>query len=182
MDSLRRRRSLPRAIAAVTVVVALAIASYGCAAAIDRGKVLFSTDAQSSDKGCTPSHQVTSVGDTTSVYATYIYKSRPGGETITLEVTRDGQPYIPASDLPTADTKGLDCFADTSDLSKLDNWGAGTYHVSLTSSGAVVAQGDLTVKGTGTTASPAASGSPASGSPAASDSSAPSDSAAPSAS
>jgi hypothetical protein len=117
-------------------------------AAINRGKVIFSTDVPSSDNGCRPSHQVTSVSDTTSVYATYVFDSKPGGETITLEVTRDGQPYIPATDLPTADANGLDCFADTSDLSKLDNWGAGTYHVSLTSSGAVVAQGDLTVTAT----------------------------------
>jgi hypothetical protein len=114
-------------------------------AAMNRGKVIFSTDVPSADNGCTPGHQVTSVTATTSVYATYIFESKPGSETITLEVTRDGQPYIPATDLPTADTRGLDCFADTSDLSQLNDWGPGTYHVSLTSNGAVVAEGDLTV-------------------------------------
>jgi hypothetical protein len=170
MDSLVRRRSLLRAVAGISVVFALAIASYGCAAAIDRGKVIFSTDIPTSDNGCAPGHQVTSVADTTSVYATYIFKAKPGTETVTLAVTRDGQPYIPATDLPTADTKGLDCFADTSDLSKLDNWGAGTFHVSLTSNGNVVAQGDLTVTGTGTPATPAPSDTSAAG---ASDSSVP---------
>jgi hypothetical protein len=136
-------------------LVALAIASAGCSANIDRGKIIFSTDVPSTDNGCTPGHQVTSVSATTSVYATYIFKAKPGDETIALQVTRDGQPYIPASNLPTSDTKGLDCFADTSDLSQLQNWGPGTYHVSLTNSGSVVAQGDLTVTGTGTPATPA---------------------------
>jgi hypothetical protein len=159
MDSLVRRRSLPRVIGFASVMVALAIASSGCASSLDRGKVVFSTDVPS---GCTPAHQVTSVTATTSVYATYVFKSRLGGETIALEVTRDGHPYVPSSNLPTSQTKGLDCFADTSDLSKLGNWGPGTYRVSLTNGSDVVAQGDLTVTGTGTSASPAgASASPA---------------------
>jgi hypothetical protein len=146
MEALFRRHSLLRAIAVVSVIIALALASYGCGASIDRGKVEFSSDVPTSSGGCSPANQVTSVSATTSVYATYIFQSKPGNETISLQVTKDGQVYIPSSDLPTTDTKGLDCFADTSDLSKLPNWGAGVYHVSLTSGGKVVAQGDLTVK------------------------------------
>jgi hypothetical protein len=179
------RRSLPRAAAVISIVV-LALASAGCSANLDRGKVLFSTDKPTSDDGCTPANLVTSVSNTTSVYPTYVYKSRPGDETLSLEVTRDGAVYIPSSDLPAGDSKGLDCFADTSDLSKLDNWGAGTYHISLTSGGTVWAEGDLTVTGpagsTGSSGSPAAgaSGSPAagaSGSPAAGESASPAPSA-----
>jgi hypothetical protein len=139
-------RSLPRAIAVVSVIVALALASFGCGTSIDRGKVLFSTDVPSASGGCSPSNQVTSVSATTSVYATYVFKARPGSETITLHVTKDGTDLFPPTDLSTADTNGKDCISDTADLSQLANWGAGTVNFSLTSGGSEVASGDLTVK------------------------------------
>jgi hypothetical protein len=67
-------------------------------------------------------------------------------EVISLEVTKDGQSFLPSTALPTSDTKGLDCFGDISDLSKLPNWATGTFHFKLTSPTDTVAEGDLTVK------------------------------------
>jgi hypothetical protein len=130
----------------VAVVIALAIASYGCGASIDRGKVLFGTDIPTADSKCSVSAAVTSVSVTTSVYATYVFKAQPGDEVISLEVTKDGQSFIPSTALPSTDTKGLDCFGDTTDLSQLKNWAAGTFHFKLTSPTDTVAEGDLTIK------------------------------------
>lgn len=142
------RRSLPRYLGVVAVVIALAISSYGCGdgANIERGKVLFGTDLPKQDSKCAASSPVTSVAASVSVYATYVFKAQPGDEVISLAVTKDGQSFIPSSALDTVDTKGLDCFGDTSDLSKLDNWGPGTYNFKLTSPTDTVAEGDLTVK------------------------------------
>jgi hypothetical protein len=140
------RRSLPRYLGVVAVVIALAISSYGCGANIERGKVLFGTDIPKADSKCAASSPVTSVGVTVSVYATYVFKAQPGDEVISLEVTKDGQSFIPSTALKTTDTKGLDCFGDTSDLSQLPDWAAGTFHFKLTSPTDTVAEGDLTVK------------------------------------
>jgi hypothetical protein len=146
MEAAVRMRSLPRQIAAISIVIALALASYGCGASIQRGKVLFSTDVPTANGSCTPDKMVTSVSAGTSVYATYVFKAKPGDETVSIEMTKDGSSYIPKMELDTADTKGLDCFGDTSDLSKLPDWGVGTYKVTLTAQGATVAEGELTVK------------------------------------
>jgi hypothetical protein len=146
MDAHSLRRSLPRQLAAISVVIALALVSGACGADIPRGKVIFSTDAPKADGVCSPGNAVTEIADKTSVYATYVFKDRPGSETLSLSVTKDGASYIPASDLPSADTTGLDCFADTTDLSTLPNWGSGTYHVSVVNGSTVVTEGDLTVK------------------------------------
>ena len=140
------RHSLPRYLGVLTVVIALAVSSFGCGANIERGKVLFGTDKPAQDSKCTASAAVTSVSVTTSVYATYVFKAKPADEVISLEVTKDGQSWLPSTALPTSDTKGLDCFGDVSDLSKLPNWAAGTFHFKLTSPTDTVAEGDLTVK------------------------------------
>jgi hypothetical protein len=140
------RRSMPRTLVVVAVVFGLAIASYGCGANIQRGKVLFGTDVPTADGSCSASSPVTSVSTTTSVYATYVFKAKPGSDIIVEELTKDGTDLFPKFSLPTADTQGLDCFADTSDLSKLDGWGAGAIHIKLTDGTDTVAEGDLTVK------------------------------------
>ncbi|HEX7492540.1 MAG TPA: hypothetical protein VF337_12640 [Candidatus Limnocylindrales bacterium] len=140
------RRSVPRYLGVAAVVVALAISSYGCGANIQRGKVLFGTDVPTADSKCSVAAAVTSVAVTVPVYATYIFKAQPGSEVISLEVTKDGESYIPTTALPTIDTKGLDCFGDTTDLSTLDGWAAGAFHFKLTSPTETVAEGDLTIK------------------------------------
>jgi len=146
MEAVRRRPSLLKAVAAATVVVALALGSYGCGADIPRGKVVFSTDLPKADSNCSPSDAVTSVTTGKTVYATYVFKAKPGDEVVSISVTKDGADFFPTQPLDVADTKGLDCFGDTTDLSTLSGWGAGVFHFSLTSNGAVVAEGDLTVK------------------------------------
>jgi hypothetical protein len=74
------RRSLPRYLGVLTVVIALAVSSFGCGANIERGKVLFGTDKPAEDSKCTASAAVTSVSVTTSVYATYVFKAKPADE------------------------------------------------------------------------------------------------------
>ena len=140
------RRSLPRTLGVVAVVIALAVTSYGCGANIQRGKILFGTAKPTADGKCAPVAAVTSVSATTSVYATYIFNAKPGDEVISIEVTKDGATIFEKTELPRTDTKGLDCFGDTSDLSKIDGWGAGAIHFRLTSPADTVAEGDLTVK------------------------------------
>jgi hypothetical protein len=143
--ALNRRRRLLRFVAVVSVVVALAVSSYGCGANLQLGKVLFGTDKPTADSKCAPSNPVTSVTATTAVYATYVFKSKPGSEQVSLEVTKAGASFIPKTSVPTTDTQGLDCFGDTTDLSTLPGWSAGTYHFVLTSNGSEVASGDLIV-------------------------------------
>jgi hypothetical protein len=157
MEAAVGMRSLPRQIAAISVVIVLALASYGCGASIQRGKVLFSTDIPKTtvtislndspkvDAICTPKKMVTSVNAETSVYATYVFKAKPGDETVSLEVTKNGESYFPKRELDSIMTKGLDCYGDPTDLSTLHGWGVGTYKVTLTAQGATVAEGELTV-------------------------------------
>lgn len=146
MDMRNRRRSAIRLIGASIVVVAMALASYGCGANIPRGKVLFTKDVPTADSKCNPSNTVTSVSATDAVYATYVFKAAPGSETLSLSVTKDGQSYIPATSMSTSETQGQDCLGDTGAYNTLPNWGPGTYHVSITNNGSVVSEGDLTVK------------------------------------
>ena len=145
-----RRSPLPRIIGLIVVVIVIVVAGAFVVEmnSVQRGQVLFSTDAPvaGTSTDCKVSNQVTSVSATTSVYATYIFKSTQGSDTVSLAVTRNDQTYLPTTALPTTDTQGYDCFADTSDLSQLPGWGSGTYHFSVTSGGSVIAEGDLTVK------------------------------------
>jgi hypothetical protein len=145
MEAAVPMRSLPRQIAAVSVVIALALAGYGCGASIQRGMVLFSTDIPTANSGCRPENTVTSVSAGTSVYATYVFKAKPGGETVSIEITKNGESYYPRQELDTSETQGLDCFSDPTDLSTLPDWGVGTYKVTLTALDATVAEGELTV-------------------------------------
>jgi hypothetical protein len=145
MEATVQMHSPWRQVTAASVVIALALAIYGCGPSLERGKVLFSTDKPTANGTCTPEHMVTSVGVGTSVYATYVYKARPGDETVSLEVTKDGESFGLTMDMDTSWTKGLDCFGDTSDLSTLDGWGVGAYTFTLTALGDTVAEGTLTV-------------------------------------
>jgi hypothetical protein len=146
MDPRNRRRSALRLIGASLVVIALAFASYGCGANIPRGKIIFSKDVPTADGKCSPANAVTSVSTKDSVYATYVFKSKPGSETLSISVTKDGQPLVPKTDIPTSNTSGQDCLGDTDPYNNLQGWGVGTYHVSINNGDAVVAEGDLTVK------------------------------------
>ena len=146
MELRTRRRSALRLIGATLFMIAVAAGSYGCDANIPRGKVLFSKGVPTADSKCAPASTVTSVSATDPVYATYVFKSKPGSETLSLTVTKDGQSYVPKTDIPTSSTSGQDCLGDTDSYSSLPGWGTGTYHVSITDNGAVVAEGDLTVK------------------------------------
>ena len=140
------RRSLPRTLGVVAVVVALAIASYGCGAKLDKGKVLFGTDYPTADGTCAPKNAVTSASAATAVYATYVFKARPGDEKITIAVSKDGTELLAPTPL-TAVVKGLDCLADTTDWStELPGWGTGAIHFKLASPTETVAEGDLTIK------------------------------------
>jgi len=144
-----RRSRLPVIAVVVVGVIVLAVAGAFVLNmnAVQRGKVLFSTDvpSASSAAGCHVANQVTSVSASTSIYATYIFTSTQGGDVVSISITKNGQAFL-SGPLPTTDTQGYDCFSDTTDLSTVPNWGTGTYHFSLTSGGAVIAQGDLTVK------------------------------------
>ena len=139
------RNSLPRFLGVVAVIVAVAAVSSGCSANIQRGKVLFGTDLPTADSKCAPASPVTTVDSKTTVYATYVFKAEPGDESISIEITKDGAPFFPATALPTTDTTGLDCFADTTDLSTLDGWAAGSYDFKMTSPTETVAEGVLKV-------------------------------------
>jgi hypothetical protein len=141
----KHRSSLPRFLAVIAVVVAVAAVSYGCGASIQRGKVLFGTDYPTADSKCAPAKPVTTVSSTTSVYATYVFKAQPGSEVVTITITKDGQAFGQPVALPTADSQGLDCFADTTDLSTLSGWTAGSYDFKMTSPSDTVAEGTLTI-------------------------------------
>src|ERR1035437_8864693 len=95
MELRTRRRSALRLIGATLFMIAVAAGSYGCDANIPRGKVLFSKGVPTADSKCAPASTVTSVSATDPVYATYVFKSKPGSETLSLTVTKDGQSYVP---------------------------------------------------------------------------------------
>lgn len=109
------------------------------------GEVVFGTDIPTANSKCQPKSPVTSASATTSVYATYVFGPRPGTETISLEVTKDGATFIARVAMPTVDTKGLDCFGDTTDLSQLPGWGPGTFVFLLTTGGSELGRGELVV-------------------------------------
>jgi hypothetical protein len=141
-----RRRSVPRLILVVAVVAAVAISSAGCGKSLPLGKVLFSTGLPTVDDNCAPSHQVTSVNALTSVYATYVFKSTPGSEVLSVEITEGGTVLFPKSPLEVSNTQGKDCIGLTDDLSMLSDWAPGTAHAAMTDpTGKVVAEGDLTI-------------------------------------
>jgi len=144
-----RRSRLPVIALVVVGVIILAVAGAFILnmTGIQRGKVVFSTDVTTtgSTTNCQVADQVTSVSASTSVYATYIFKSTQGSDVVSISITKNGQAFL-SGPLPTTDTQGYDCFADTTDLSTVPNWGTGTYDFSLTSGGAVIAEGVLTVK------------------------------------
>jgi hypothetical protein len=112
----------------------------------DAGKVVFSTDKPVAGQtvGCTVDHQVTTISAGKAVYATYIFSSRQGSDVVSLSVTKDGAALLGPAPMDTSDTQGLDCFADTTDLSTIP-FDAGSYTFTLTSAGATIAQGTLTV-------------------------------------
>jgi hypothetical protein len=112
----------------------------------DRGKVVFSTDAPTSETtGCTVSHQVTTSSLSTAVYATYIYTATQGSDVVTRTVSKDGTEVSAPIAIPTSDTNGADCTADSTNLSTEPGWGTGTWKFTLTAAGKTVSEGSLTV-------------------------------------
>ncbi|MFI5258966.1 MAG: hypothetical protein ACHQ01_05070 [Candidatus Limnocylindrales bacterium] len=109
------------------------------------GQVIFTTDAPT-DSGastCQLGHQVTSVAVGTPVYANYFFKSRLSNQTVTLTIIKNGT-ALGSSGLTAAQSNGVDCLEDSTDLSTL---GAGTFEFKLTTAdGTVVADGTLTIK------------------------------------
>jgi hypothetical protein len=111
------------------------------------GSVVFSTDLPVSGihSGCAINHQVVSVGASTPVFATYMFKPIPAGGVISLSITKNGRPFVAATPIPPEYTNGVACFSDTSDLRKSPGWGPGAYHFSAANGDTVVAAGDLVV-------------------------------------
>jgi hypothetical protein len=144
-----RRGSFRRAAALVVAVVLLLAAGlllYGTVTD-QAGTVVFSTDAPASGTytGCTINDQVTTVSASTSVYATYMFRPTPGDAVISLSVTKNGKTLVDAAAIPTPYTRGIQCFSDTADLSKIAGWGPGVFHFSASDGSTVVAAGDLIV-------------------------------------
>ena len=144
-----RRSRLPLIITGIVVLVIIAVAGLFAVSYLknhqDAGKVVFSTDKPVAGQtvGCSVDHQLTTVASGTPVYPTYIFSSRQGSAVVSITVTKDGSSYLPATEMPVTDTQGLDCFADTTDLSTI--FQAGTYKFTLTSGGTTIAEGTLTV-------------------------------------
>jgi hypothetical protein len=109
----------------------------------DAGKVVFSTDAPIADSKCKVEHQVTTIKVGTPVYATYIFSSKQGDDPVSITIAKDGSEYLAPTAFDVADTKGYDCYADTSDLSKI--FEAGTYKITLTAGGKTVAEGTIVI-------------------------------------
>jgi len=136
-------------ITGIVVLVIIAVAGLFAVSYLknhqDAGKVVFSTDKPVAGQtvGCSVDHQLTTVASGTPVYPTYIFSSRQGSAVVSITVTKDGSSYLPATEMPVTDTQGLDCFADTTDLSTI--FQAGTYKFTLTSGGTTIAEGTLTV-------------------------------------
>ena len=133
-------RSVPRLFGATGVVLALVIASAGCSAGNQPGKVLFSPTLPTSGQ-CVPSNAVTTVSASASVYGTFNFQSKPQ-TAVTLEITKDGTSILKGDSTA---GQGLDCLADTTDLSKVPGWGPGTITETATLNGTVIASGTLTV-------------------------------------
>jgi hypothetical protein len=149
-ESSPPRRSGLRKLSTIALVIVLLGAAglliYSTATS-HPGTVIFSTDPTPAGihSGCTINHQVTSVGASTPVYATYMFKPIPAGEVISLSITRNGRTFVAATPIPPAYTDGVACFTDTSNLSQSQGWGPGAYHFSATNGDTVVAAGDLVV-------------------------------------
>ena len=146
-----RPSRLPRVIGVIVVIVALAVGGALLVAlnGPSRGKVLFSTNVPTANNSnCRVDNQVSTVSATTSVYATYIFAAKRASDSpaVQIAIAHDGATYLPPTEIPVIDTRGYDCFGDTTDLSSLPNWGPGVYHFSVTSAGSVISSGDLTVK------------------------------------
>ena len=141
------RRKLIGAFVIVAIVVIGGLFAFAKIQGLaDRGKVVFSTDAPAADpKGCSVSHQVTTVGASTHVYATYIYTDTQGSDVVTMAISKDGV-ELGSFAIPTSDTSGADCTTGTSDLSTdVPGWSAGTWKFTLTVAGKTVSEGTLTV-------------------------------------
>lgn len=144
-----RRSRLPLIITGIVVLVIIAGAGLFALSYLknhqDAGKVVFSTDKPVAGQtvGCSVDHQLITVAAGKPVYPTYIFSSRQGSAVVSITVTKDGASYLPATEMPVTDTQGLDCFADTTDLSTI--FQAGTYKFTLTSGGATIAEGTLIV-------------------------------------
>jgi hypothetical protein len=130
----------------VVLLLAAGLLIYGTVTD-QAGTVVFSTDAPASGTyvGCTINDQVTNVSASTSVYATYMFRPIPGDAVISLSVTKNGQTLVNAAPIPTQYTKGIQCFSDTADLSKIAGWGPGVFHFSASDGSTVAAAGDLVV-------------------------------------
>jgi hypothetical protein len=111
------------------------------------GQVLFSLTEPDSTIAttCQVLNPISQIDNMTSIYAIYIFTATQGSTPVYIAVTKDGKTYVAATALPTADTKGYQCLGDTTDYSQLPNWGPGLYHITLTSGGKVISQGDLKV-------------------------------------
>ncbi|MGA3057661.1 MAG: hypothetical protein ABSE70_06455, partial [Candidatus Limnocylindrales bacterium] len=108
------------------------------------GQVIFTSDAPTAASAatCQLGHQVTSVSAGASVYATYFYKSRLTGETVSLLVAKDGT-EISHNVLSSLNSNGVDCMEDELDL---NYFASGKYEFKLkTASGEVVSAGTLIV-------------------------------------
>jgi hypothetical protein len=109
------------------------------------GKVIFTTDAPTSDGAttCQLGNQVTSVTAGTPVYFNIFYKSRLSGETVTLTIIKDGS-VLDTSALTADQSNGIDCLESSANLSDL---APGVYEFkATTSNGDTVSDGILTVK------------------------------------
>jgi hypothetical protein len=146
----QKSRGMGKRIAVVAIAAVVVIGGLFAFAMLrglpDRGKVVFSTDAPTSETtGCTVSHQVTTSSLSTAVYATYIYTATQGSDVVTLTISKDGTEVGAPIAIPTSDTNGADCTAESTNLSTEPGWGTGTWKFTLTAAGKTVSEGSLIV-------------------------------------
>jgi hypothetical protein len=53
------------------------------------------------------------------LYAYYIFNSKQGSDTVFEQITRDGQPYYPWTEILPSYTQGFDCLRDSGDWSTM---------------------------------------------------------------
>jgi hypothetical protein len=145
-----KKSSLPKIIAAVVVVLVILGGAFFAMSYIknneDAGKVVFSTNKPVAGEtiGCAVDNKVTTVKVGVAVYATYHFKSKQGSAPVSLAIAKDGVEVLPATALSSSLTSGLNCLADTTNLSELFTQ-PGTYKITVTSGGDTIAEGTLVV-------------------------------------
>ncbi len=120
----------------LAVAVALLLPGQG-------GKILFVTKVPSVGDSCTFSNTITTLNKGSDAWFVIDFKSKMDTQPVTLDIVKDGVPFIPTVSYSVGNTKDIGCVFDPTDL---NTFPAGDYKFTAHHAGAVEATGELVIK------------------------------------